>query len=185
MNTALFDFDGTLFSTNQANYKAYAKALSLIDIKLTKKYYNQYCDGQSYKIFLPKIVPKNQHNQIRFVHDKKKEFYKQFIDDIKPNIMLFNMIKSLRNGKWQTAIVTTASKKTVIQVLKHYKYETLFDLIIAGEDVIKHKPDPEAYILAMQKLHSSPADTIIFEDSTPGIKAAKATGSSILIIDHL
>src|SRR5205814_6922248 len=49
-----------------------------------------------------------------------------------------------------------------------------FDAIVCREDVTRTKPDPELYRVALDRLFVSPNETIAFEDSTNGIRAAKA-----------
>ena len=39
------------------------------------------------------------------------------------------------------------------------------------------KPDPECYLTAMDYFKVKPEDTIIFEDSESGLKAAEASGA--------
>ena len=57
-----------------------------------------------------------------------------------------------------------------------------FDLIFAGVDVKKGKPDPEIYLKSMAALGVTPDETFIFEDSQVGIDAAKASGASYMIV---
>ena len=48
---------------------------------------------------------------------------------------------------------------------------------INERDDMKHKPHPDGYIEMMKMLHSSPAQTVILEDSNRGISSAKASGA--------
>ena len=52
-----------------------------------------------------------------------------------------------------------------------------FDLILAGIDVKKGKPEPEIYIKSMAALGVTPEETLIFEDSDIGIETAIASGA--------
>ena len=44
----------------------------------------------------------------------------------------------------------------------------------------KSKPDPECFLLAMKELGGTETDTVIFEDSVNGLKAARATGAAVI-----
>jgi len=59
-----------------------------------------------------------------------------------------------------------------------------FDLVITREDVTRRKPDPEAYLLALSRLRLSAKDTIVFEDSSAGLKAATAAGCRCIAVRH-
>jgi beta-phosphoglucomutase-like phosphatase (HAD superfamily) len=56
--------------------------------------------------------------------------------------------------------------------------------VITQEHVTKHKPDPEAYVLALEKLNASPEQTVVFEDSNAGVLAGKASGCDVIAIEH-
>jgi beta-phosphoglucomutase-like phosphatase (HAD superfamily) len=60
-----------------------------------------------------------------------------------------------------------------------------FDFMLSNEDVPMPKPDPGIYRLAMQRLHVSPAETLVLEDNAHGIDAAKAAGAHILVINEV
>ena len=53
----------------------------------------------------------------------------------------------------------------VEKVLSKLDLQHSFDLVITKEDVARHKPDPEAYLLALSHLRVSANDTPVFEDS--------------------
>lgn len=55
-------------------------------------------------------------------------------------------------------------------------------VMITAEDVKAGKPDPAGYLLAANKLGVEPADCLIFEDATVGIRAAEAAGAALMII---
>jgi HAD superfamily hydrolase (TIGR01509 family) len=57
-----------------------------------------------------------------------------------------------------------------------------FDLVITGDDVQKHKPDPEAYRLAATRLGLTPEQCLVFEDSDIGMAAGLAFGAQVLRI---
>ena len=55
-----------------------------------------------------------------------------------------------------------------------------FDALL-NEGLVSHpKPDPEIYQKAMEMLGVDPAESVIFEDSTTGIQAAKAAGALVV-----
>ena len=50
------------------------------------------------------------------------------------------------------------------------------EFVLAGDVVSKKKPDPEIYLLALERSGLSPDECIVIEDSRNGILAAKAAG---------
>jgi HAD superfamily hydrolase (TIGR01509 family) len=60
-----------------------------------------------------------------------------------------------------------------------------FDVIVAGDNVINSKPDPEAYLLAAERLSVDIRDCVAFEDSPSGCLAASGAGAITVGVPHL
>ena len=56
---------------------------------------------------------------------------------------------------------------------------SFFDIVITEEDSLKHKPNPEPYLLALEHLKAEGKSTLIIEDSINGIIAGKAAGCKV------
>eukprot|EP00960_Hanusia_phi_P059533 764203-Hanusia_phi.AAC.2 len=55
------------------------------------------------------------------------------------------------------------------------------DVVIAGDDVPRKKPDPIIYQLASEKIGVPPERCIVVEDSLVGLRAAKGAGMKCII----
>lgn len=55
-------------------------------------------------------------------------------------------------------------------------------VVVAAEDVVNGKPDPEPYLSAAQQLGVDPADCIVFEDAPAGIRAGLAAGMRVVVV---
>lgn len=181
MKLAIFDMDGTLFNTNDINYYAYKEALDKYNIPLDYEYYCNYCNGRHYKVFIPPLV-NNDSEKVEDIHNVKKLAYSKYLDKVKINEHLFNIIDKIKEN-YKIALVTTASKKNVYEILEYTGKTKLFDLILTSDDIDKPKPDPEGFILAMNKYSVEPKDCMIFEDSLVGIEAANKTKASVFKIE--
>jgi mannitol-1-/sugar-/sorbitol-6-phosphatase len=53
---------------------------------------------------------------------------------------------------------------------------------IGGDAVSRSKPDPEGYLLGAHALGVEPAESIVFEDSQAGLKAARAAGMQSVFV---
>jgi len=173
---AIFDLDGTLFDTKDVNYHAYKAALNECGYDMSYDYYCNYCNGRHYTTFLAAIL--GEDNQIiQTVHNQKKRLYSKYLNKAVCNEHLFRLISAMRE-QYYTAIVTTASRQNVNDILEYAgEKESYFDLILTAEDFSRTKPDPEGFLMAMERFGVSPEDTIIWEDSEVGLDAAKASGA--------
>lgn len=177
---AIFDLDGTLFDTREVNYHAYREALLPFSITLDHDYFITKCNGRHYTEFIPKIM--GTADALEEVHANKKATYAKNLDKAKENVHLFQFIHAIK-AEYYIAIVTTASKKNLQDILEYFDYLELFDLLITQEDVMQVKPDPEGFLKAMDYFGVSAEHTVIFEDSEVGIQAARASGATVFVVN--
>ena len=57
--------------------------------------------------------------------------------------------------------------------------------VVAGDNVLKTKPDPEAYLLAAQRLEVDISQCIAFEDSPSGCRSAHSAGAVTVGVTNL
>lgn len=62
---------------------------------------------------------------------------------------------------------------------------TTFDLVIAGDEVERGKPDPLPYRLAAETLGVAPRDCVVIEDSATGVTSGLAAGATVLGVPHV
>lgn len=80
------------------------------------------------------------------------------------------------------AIVSGAFQAEIVPVIEAAGLAAEFTAIVAADDVERGKPDPEGYLLALDQLALDASDVVAFEDTEPGIAAAKAAGLRCLAV---
>ena len=143
---ALFDLDGTLFNTNEVNYRAYKEALKNFGFNFERDYWYKNCIGRHYKDFLSDINITDE-KILQDIHKLKKQCYPKYLNYAAENRRLFEIIELIK-PRYNVALVTTASRKNVEDILKTFDRLNVFDKIFTQEDVTKMKPDPEGYLTA-------------------------------------
>ena len=177
---AIFDLDGTLVVTDAINFKAYKTALALSGVMLDRSVFDSW-QGRRWDQFLPEILQTDDMAKVKDVHIKKLGFYKTFVEDGIMNDILVDMIHGMKES-FHVAIVTSASRINCMEILDHLKITELFDRVLTGDDVARPKPDPEGFLKMMSYFECGPENTIIFEDSPTGVKAAQATGAQVHVV---
>jgi phosphoglycolate phosphatase len=76
----------------------------------------------------------------------------------------------------EVGIVSSSLKEFIEPALRNHGIAGKFNLIIDGNDVKQHKPDPEAVFKALEILKLDPEDILIVGDSKSDIGAAKNAG---------
>jgi beta-phosphoglucomutase len=85
------------------------------------------------------------------------------------------MLKKMKIKGIKIACCSNSIKNSIEMMLNKAMILNYFDLILSNEDVKESKPSPQIYLLAMEKLGTTPEETIIVEDSPHGIEAATAS----------
>ena len=94
------------------------------------------------------------------------------------------LVESCKAYGLKVGLVTASGFKLMRSVLRKFP-ENLFDVVISGDDVVKSKPDPEAYLKAAKFLSVDITDSVVIEDSVTGVTAGLASGAQVIGIPHL
>lgn len=82
------------------------------------------------------------------------------------------------------AIVTTTSRANVDALLGAHRgadWARAFATVVCAEDAPVKKPDPQAYLLALERLGIDGAEALAIEDSPAGVRAAGAAGIPVIV----
>lgn len=77
-------------------------------------------------------------------------------------------------------LCTASYRRWVEAILPSAGIAKDFDVIVAGDDVARTKPDPQPYIQAARALGFAPEQCVIVEDSASGLTSALASGAHVI-----
>jgi HAD superfamily hydrolase (TIGR01509 family) len=171
----LFDCDGTIADSMPLHYIAWSKALAEWNCELPEQLF--YAWGG-----LPVTTIVTQLNQqhgldmpVEKVARRKENYYYEILPRLKAVPEVLDVINACY-GKIPFAVVSGSTRKSVIASLKTLHLLEKFPVIVGAEDYRKPKPDPEAFLLAAERVGVAPASCLVFEDTDMGIQAATAAG---------
>lgn len=181
----LFDMDGTLVVSEKLKGEALVQTCIAAGGSANLLDYKQVMGGSW------ETVRTHFYNisKITIPHEKFDDIFRSMYKDlISSKVELTNgarkLLSLLKSKNKKTGIVTSATKWMAEDILNKINLDQTFDVLITKENVSKHKPDPEAYLLALKQLDTSAKDTLIFEDSSVGIEAGKRAGCNVVGIIH-
>ncbi len=91
------------------------------------------------------------------------------------------LLQRLRQAGCRMSMVIGSSKKSVERVLTPDQARW-FEVIITADDVVRGKPDPEPFLLAVRALKTKPEECIVIENAPFGIEAALAAGCAVAAV---
>jgi HAD superfamily hydrolase (TIGR01509 family) len=186
MKACLFDLDGTLVQSEGLKAQALAAACvgcgaPQADPRLYAEVMGQDWNavtGHFFKTYRIEIGAAEFNDRFRAI----------YLSLMKEGVALtegaMEFIKECRSAAMALGLVTSADSWMVAEILRLLDFEGLFDVIVTKNDVVRHKPDPEAYLLAMSRLNLVPESVIVFEDSEAGLKAAIDAGCRCIVVRH-
>lgn len=176
----LFDLDGTLADTAAANHAAYAQALAEVGVLVEPAAFQEAAHGRNWRQFLPELLRgAGVEADPAAVARRKQELYPEAVRGVRLNAPLLALAAAVR-GPMRTALVTTASGANARALLERHALTLLFDVVITGDEVERHKPAPDAYLLAAARLGVTPGECLAFEDSDIGVASAEAAGVPVV-----
>ncbi len=176
----LIDFDGTLVDTRQANYRAYRDVLKeTANFDLNEEQYLKEFFGMRCGEFMRQLGFTDSY-MIDGMRRRKIEIYPNHFDTVKLNQPLWDYAQSFREQGGKVWIVSTGQTVNVCNVMQYLGIKDQIDGVLTGADVKNSKPSPECFIKAMTIEGATPQETLIFEDSVVGLKAAADSGANYI-----
>jgi beta-phosphoglucomutase len=85
-------------------------------------------------------------------------------------------LERCKRAGWPIALTTSAPREFQALAFDHFDLAGYFAVVVTGDDVSHGKPHPEPYLKTAVKLGRSPSQCVVIEDSTNGVRSAKAAG---------
>jgi HAD superfamily hydrolase (TIGR01509 family) len=86
----------------------------------------------------------------------------------------------LARARGKVALASGSPLEVIRRVLDRFGW--LFDAVCSADEVLRGKPAPDVFLLAARRLGAAPADCIAIEDSSNGIRSAKAAGMRVIAV---
>jgi HAD superfamily hydrolase (TIGR01509 family) len=179
IKTVIFDMDGVIVDTEPVHYHAYQQHFKQLNIEVPDEMYATFT-GNSTKNVYEKLREKFgiEGKTEDLINVKRSLFNDAF--DTKQDLFLLEgveqLIKELHDNGMQLILASSSAKVTIDRVFRRFGLHPYFSHIVSGEDFPNSKPDPAIFIEAWRLSGNSKNECVVIEDSTNGIKAAKAAG---------
>jgi len=115
------------------------------------------------------------------LHRRKTAIMKTLVDEgvveVRPGVR--RLLDDLTGRGCTLAVATTGSHDWVESLLERLLPGVTFEVMVTGDEVENRKPDPEAYVVALERLGNAdggPDGVVAVEDSGEGVEAAVGAG---------
>lgn len=171
---AIFDMDGVLVDSVRLNWQAMNEVLVPYNVQVTdeeiKKYLGRTLKDQVGMLNVDYGLQLD-YNQFNAATQQIKT---QLFASIAPKDGVKELLQGLQQDGTPMAVATSMPRDLTEQRLRAAGILDYFDALVTEDDVERHKPDPEVFVKAAEKLGVAASSCVVFEDAPSGVTAAKA-----------
>ncbi len=185
LRAVIFDFDGLLLDTETAEYEEWSRIFHSLGAHLTLRDWVQYVGTWVDASLLDLLA---ERTSCPF---DREELHQRHHTAVRANVAqrdfcagVRSLVPDLRAAGLKTAIASNSDFPWVTGHLENRHYRDHFDIICTREDVQRLKPNPDIYLLALQKLGVAASEAVVFEDSLPGVTAALRAGIPVYAVPN-
>lgn len=195
IKAVFFDQDGVIIDTERDGHRiAFNEAFRDFGYKVewdVEKYHDllQIAGGKERmrhylrtEGFGAEVKPEEEDELIKSLHKRKTALFVDLIESgklpLRPGVK--RLMKEINQAGLILGVCTTSNERAAHAVAYQTLKEIQFNFVLAGDVVSKKKPDPEIYLLALEKAGIAPEEAFVVEDSRNGVVAAKAAGLYVM-----
>jgi beta-phosphoglucomutase family hydrolase len=171
----IFDCDGTLADTMPAHYEAWTTVLTRHQFELDEDRFYSLGGWPTEKIVALLASEAGRTVDVVSMTHEKETIFQESIHLVQPIAQVVSVVRE-HHGKLPLAVATGAFRTIAEKTLTQIGLVGVFDTLVSCEDVTRHKPEPDVFLEAARRLGIAPADCLVYEDTDPGIEAARRAG---------
>ncbi len=184
VKAVIFDLDGTLVDSNEAHAIAWVNAYRLAgygEVSIEEVRKNIGARGD---LITERVLGKEAVKDYRRIRSFKDRVFLHLLREGKVVVFpeVYYILKTLRRYGIKLSVATSTSIPLLIIMLEFFNIINYFDSLVAGEEVVRSKPDPHLYLKALRLTGTSPQETLIVGDTEFDVIPAKNIGATSVYI---
>lgn len=179
----LFDFDGVLLDSEPVHWACWREVLLPLGVSLEWEFYRDHCIGIDDRLMLQMMAHNGRDwRELWARYPVKKQLFRERMVAAPPFApRLAALLDELRTS-YRLAVVSSSSCSEIEPLLLTAGLRNYFETIVGGESVTHHKPAPEPYLLAAERL--AVRTPLVLEDSQAGLASGRAAGFEAVHVPH-
>lgn len=173
----IWDLDGVIVDSAPFHFEAWRKFTASRGIVFTHEDFRRTFGMKNEDILVRIFGEKLERGLLETWSEEKEEGFRQLIQSkVKPFPGVLTSVSNFDAAGYKQAVASSTPLKNIHLILNALSITAFFRVIISGEEVVKGKPDPEAFLKAAKRMGLTPDKCLVIEDAAAGIEAAKRAG---------
>lgn len=184
----IFDMDGVLIEAKDWHYEALNRVLGLFGHNISRYDHLVTYDGLPTIVKLDMLtlergLPKGLHD---FINDLKQKYTIELVHQhCKPRFSHEYALSQLKTQGYRIGCGSNSVRQSIEIMLEKSDLMKYMEIIVSAQEVEDPKPSPEMYNKIISSFGLRPEECLIVEDNENGIKAARASGAHVLIVQEV
>lgn len=190
----LFDFNGVIINDEPIHRELVEEIIISENLRPSESEYKELCLGRSDRACLQSILSNrgrvvSEDYLTKLIANKSQAYQAKIaqLDTLPIYPELKDFLTQITTRGLVAAIVSGALRQEIELVLDREGIANYFSAIVAGDEINASKPEPDGYLLAIERLNRNnpnlyltAKDCLAIEDTPAGIKAAKQAGMQVV-----
>ena len=171
----IFDCDGTLADTMPSHYEAWLTILSRYDLEMSEDRFYALGGWPTMRVAELLIGESGREIDAQAISHEKEALFETMLHLVRPIEPVIDVVRE-HHGRLPLAVATGAVWPICEVILQQIGVPHYFDTIVSAEEVERHKPAPDVFLEAARRLGVEPRYCRVYEDTDPGVEAARRAG---------
>lgn len=171
----IFDCDGTLTDSMPLHYIAWRDTMAAHGIDFPETRFYAMGGMPTEKIIATLAGEQNVTVDADAAGLEKEHAFDALIDQLKPREDVCYLARG-HLGRVAMSLASGGIRPSIDVQLRAIDAAAWFPVIVTSEDTVRHKPEPDVFLLAAERMGVAAPRCLVLEDSPLGLAAADAAG---------
>ncbi len=179
LDAFIFDCDGTLADSMPPHFRAWSVISQEYGFDFDEDRFYSLGGWPTHKVAALLIQESGNELDIEAISEKKEKLFLELMHTVRPIEPMVELVRKVYGVK-PLAVATGGIPFLCYPILRQIGIFECFQTIVTALDVEHGKPAPDVYLEAARRLAVDPTRCLAYEDTDPGIQAARAAGMDVI-----
>lgn len=170
LRAVLFDWDGTIINSFQADFTAYRMMFAEMGIRFDEALLLKHYSPDWHRVYAAAGVPRERWDEADRIW---RHHYRAQRPPLVPGARA--VLRQLAR-RYVLGVVTSGNRVRVARQFREFGFTNTFAVRVCNEDAPRRKPHPAPMQVALRRLRLSPAECIYVGDAPEDVLMARALG---------